>query len=274
MASGEIRSGEIVAGGGPPPPPGQRSADLAEALRSPATRLKAATDALQGRTQLVDVEAVIDALEDFETDELLAILPDLCDLGPRVVPPLIAKLRSERREVRQAAVILLGMSVDPQALEHLAEHLVWEPTTVWVDVARALGAFGASGIRVLCQLLSRQAGSVHESRTIDRVARAMAEVALSDAGRPRAASYSGVASGSGGVASGSGYTAVDALSDAADPRVSTAARRALASLGDVQASGAQIRGEIPLAEVTEIRGFSRRAYEAIMVPELEVEAEA
>ena len=34
-----------------------------------------------------------------------------------------------------------------------------------------------------------------------------------------------------------------------------------------------MRGELPLAEVTEVRGFSRRAYEAIMVPELEVEAE-
>ena len=35
-------------------------------------------------------------------------------------------------------------------------------------------------------------------------------------------------------------------------------------------SGAQVRGERPFGEVTEIRGFSRRAYEAIMVPELEL----
>jgi hypothetical protein len=35
-----------------------------------------------------------------------------------------------------------------------------------------------------------------------------------------------------------------------------------------------MRGEIPLHEDTAVRGFARRAYEAIMVPELEVEAEA
>lgn len=265
-AAGEIvssstrtgRSGEIVAGmleGGASP---ARSPKLEERLRSPATRLRAATEALQGRSRLGDVEAVIDALEDFETDELLALLPDLSDLGPRVVPGLIAKLRSERREVRQAAVILLGMVVDPQALDHLAGHLVWEPTTVWVDVARALGSFGPSAIRVLCQVLRAEAGSTRESQVLDRVARAMAEVALSDDRDGPAA----------------GRTAVEALSSASDPRVSAAARRALASLQDVSASGAEIRGERPLVEVTEIRGFSRRAYEAIMVPELEVEAEA
>ena len=55
---------------------------------------------------------------------------------------------------------------------------------------------------------------------------------------------------------------------------STAARRALSSLAEETTSGAQIRGEIPMSEVTEIRAFARRAYEAIMVPELEVEAEA
>jgi hypothetical protein len=166
VSSSPMRSGEIVAGMLGEPAAAARSPKLEEALRAPSTRLRAATEALQGRSRLGDVEAVIDALEDFETDELLAILPDLSDLGPRVVPGLIAKLRSERREVRQAAVILLGMAVDPQALDHLA------------------------------------------------------------------------------------------------------------SLEGVRASGAQIRGEIPLSENTEIRGFSRRAYEAIMVPELEVEAEA
>jgi hypothetical protein len=237
-----------------------RSPDLDHALGDPRRRLKAAIDVLQGHNLSGDVDAVLDALEDFETDELLAILPDLSDLGPRVVPGLLAKLRSERREVRQAVVILLGLAVDPQTLDALSEHLVWEPTTVWVDVARALGAFGPSSIRVLCMLLAQTAGTPVDSRAIDRVSRALAEVALSD----------GVRSGG----RGAGQTAVAALADAGDPRVSSAARRALASLSDVHEHGAQIRGEIPLAEVTEIRGFSRRAYEAIMVPELEVEAEA
>ncbi len=264
-ASGEIIADPFARGVGSDGPvllsqPRGRSPELDAALGDPRRRLKAAIDVLQGHDQSGDVDAVLDALEDFETDELLAILPDLSDLGPRVVPGLVSKLRSERREVRQAVVILLGMAVDPQTLEALAEHLVWEPTTVWVDVARALGAFGPSAIRVLCQVLARQSAGTGQTRAIDRVARAFAEVALSDGGR------------AGGQ--GPGQTAVAALADASDSRVSSAARRALANLRDVHEHGAQIRGEIPLAEVTEIRGFSRRAYEAIMVPELEVEAEA
>lgn len=262
-AAGEIRAGEInvapAAGVIAPPAPTPSAAD--DLLRDPAQRLRAATDILQGRAH-GDVDLVLEALEDFDTDELLAIMPDLSDLGPRAVPGLLAKLASERREVRQAAVILLGLSMEPRALEHLADHLVREPTTVWVDVARSVGNFGASGIRALCQILRREAASPRESLAIDRIARALAEIALSDQDVR-----------SGGDAEASGAAAVEALADATDPRVSTAARRALASLKDVKTSGAQIRGEIPLAEVTEVRGFARRAYEAIMVPELEVEAE-
>ncbi|HET6582234.1 MAG TPA: hypothetical protein VFG69_02280, partial [Nannocystaceae bacterium] len=166
----------------------------------------------------------------------------------------------ERRELRQAAAILLGLSLDPDALGPLSDLLVQEPTNVWLDVARALGGFGPIALRRLCQVLRREASTGREHVAIERVGRAFAEIALSDGlGAP--------------VGARPGHDAVAALADAPDPRVSTAARRALATLRDVSESGAAIRGELPLAEVTEVRGFSRRAYEAIMVPELEVEAE-
>lgn len=256
QASGEIRSGEITSGtqpsGTPITPP---AGPLGNRLRNPSQRLRAATEVLQGRASLDDLGQVIDALEGFETGELLALLPDLAELGPRAVPGLVAKLQSDSREVRQAAAILLGMSREPEALERLAEHLVWEPTTVWLDVARALGWYGTAAIRSLCQLLRSQTASPREQLAIDRVARALAEIAVAQSDTQ------------------TGHDAVRALAEATDPRVSTAARRALASLAEVTTSGAQIRGEIPLSEVTEIRAFARRAYEAIMVPELEVEAE-
>lgn len=259
QASGEIRSGEISSGTQPSLPPIAPATPLGSRLRNPGQRLRAATEVLQGRASPDDLAQVIDALEEFETSDLLALLPDLAELGLRAVPGLVAKLRSERREVRQAAVILLGMSREPGAMQRLSEHLVWEPTSVWLDVARALGWYGTAAIRSLCQLLRQETATPREQLAIDRVARALAEIA--------------VAQGSGGDPQ-TGRDAVRALADAADPRVSTAARRALASLPEVSASGAQIRGEIPLSEVTEIRAFARRAYEAIMVPELEVEAEA
>jgi predicted Fe-S protein YdhL (DUF1289 family) len=247
-AAGEIRSGDDYD-------------QLGAKLRDPKNRLKAATEVLQGRFGGGQLDAVFGALDLFDTDELLALLPDLSELGPRATAGLVAKLQSDRREVRQAAVILLGMSLDPDALESLADLLVREHTNVWLDVARALGAFGPVALRRLCQILRREAGSPREQQSVARVARALAEIALSDtdvgAGDHRP-----------------GHDAVAALADANDSRVSAAARQALATLKDVRESGAVIRGELPLAENTEIRGFARRAYEAIMVPELEVEVDA
>jgi hypothetical protein len=263
---------------------------LVARLADPRTRLSTASALMQsGRATPRELEFVFDALEGFDNDELLAILPDLSELGPRAVAGMVSKLQSDRRELRQAAAILLGMSLDPDALGPLSDALVVEPTNVWLDVARALGGFGPIALRRLCQLLRRDAGSAREQTAIERVARALAEIALSDG--PADGSADGPADG---VADGAldrvgdghrgdranrpgsrpGRDAVAALADAPDPRVSTAARRALATLRDVSESGAAIRGELPLAEVTEVRGFSRRAYEAIMVPELEVEAES
>ncbi len=229
-------------------------------LADPRTRLKAATEIAHARASERELANLFDALEQFDGDELLALLPELSDLGPRAVTGLVAKLRSDRRELRQAAVILLGMSLNPDALGPLSDLLVSEPTSVWQDVARALGGFGPLALRRLCQLIRRDSGTARESVTIERVARGLAEIALSEGGLPAAGR-------------GPAHDAVAALADAADPRVSTAARRALATLRDVRESGAAIRGELPLTDVTEVRGFSRRAYEAIMVPEVEVEAE-
>ncbi len=240
----------------PPPPP----SGVEPALHDPSQRLKIAAEVLQGK-RAGDLEDVFAALDEFDNDELLALLPDLNDMGPQVVPHLLDWLSSPRRELRQAAAILLGLAQDPTALEPLAERLVIEDSTMWADVARALGSFGPTALRRLCQVLRHEGGAPNEQRTVERVARALAEVALSD----------------GQVGPGDpspGTDAVAALADAGDPRVRASARHALATLQAVSDSSAAVRGEAPLPENTQVRGFSRRAYEAIMVPEVEVEAEA
>ncbi len=240
----------------PPPPPSA----VEPGLHDPAQRLKIAADVLQGK-RVGDLEDVFAALDEFDNDELLALLPDLNDMGPQVVPHLLDWLSSPRRELRQAAALLLGLAQDPTALEPLAERLVLEDSAMWADVARALGSFGPTALRRLCQLLRHEGGGPDEQRTVKRVARALAEVALSD----------------GKVGPGDpspGTDAVAALADAGDPRVRACARHALATLQSVSDSSAAVRGEAPLPENTQVRGFSRRAYEAIMVPEVEVEAEA
>ncbi|MCR9166253.1 MAG: CpXC domain-containing protein [Nannocystaceae bacterium] len=240
----------------PPPPP----SGVEPALHDPSQRLKIAAEVLQGK-RAGELEDVFAALDQFDNDELLALLPDLNDMGPQVVPHLIDWLASPRRELRQAASILLGLAQDPTALEPLSEHLVAEETSMWVDVARALGSFGPTALRRLCQVLRVEGGTPNEQRAVERVARALAEVALSDGTvGPRDPSP--------------GHDAVAALADAGDARVRAAARHALATLRSVSESSAAVRGEAPLPENTQVRGFSRRAYEAIMVPEVEVEAEA
>lgn len=245
------------AGAGLPPPP---PSGVEPALHDPAQRLKIAAEVLQGK-RAGELEDVFAALDQFDNDELLALLPDLNDMGPQVVPHLIDWLGSPRRELRQAASILLGLAQDPTALEPLSERLVAEDSAMWADIARALGSFGPTSLRRLCQVLRVEGGSPNEQRAVERVARALAEVALSD----------------GPVGPGDpspGHDAVAALADAGDPRVRAAARHALATLPSVSESSAAVRGEAPLPENTQVRGFSRRAYEAIMVPEVEVEAEA
>lgn len=240
----------------PPPPP----SGVEPSLHDPSQRLKIAAEVLQGKRS-GDLADVFAALDQFDDDELLALLPDLNDMGPQVVPHLIDWLGSPRRELRQAAAILLGLAQDPTALEPLAEHLVTEESSMWVDLARALGSFGPTALRRLCQVLRVEGGTANEPRAVERVARALAEVALSD----------------GPVGPGDpspGHDAVTALADAGDTKVRAAARHALATLQSVSESSAAVRGEAPLPENTQVRGFSRRAYEAIMVPEVEVEAEA
>jgi len=63
---------------------------------------------------------------------------------------------------------------------------------------------------------------------------------------------------------------LETLAQSSETEVALAANRALATLHDVSLAGAQVRGERSLSDVTQIRGFARRAYEAITVPELDI----
>ena len=224
-------------------------------LQNPKLRLARATDILSG--SMVSPQAlglVFDALDEFDIGELLAILPNLSELGPKVVPGLVDKLAAPRRELRQAAAIILGLIGDRRAVEPMIRRLVEERTSVWIDVARALGSFGPRVIGPLCDLL-QETPARERDFTVKRVARAMGEVVISD----------------GDDEGGPGRVAVEALVDVGDPALSGSAREALATLKDVRSAGEMARGERPLDEDTVVRGFSRLAYEAITVPEMEVD---
>ncbi|MCA9691273.1 MAG: HEAT repeat domain-containing protein [Nannocystaceae bacterium] len=224
-----------------------------EDLSNPRKRLAKATDILSGTVNAHSLGLVLDALDSFDVSELLAILPNLSELGSRVVPGLIDKLTSGRREMRQAAAILLGMAGDSRAIEPLIGRLIDEQTNVWIDVARALGAFGPRVIGPLCDLLAETSARERDF-VVRRASRAMAEVIVSD----------------GDDEGGPGRAAVEALVDVPDAALAASAREAIATIRDVKADSEKARGERPLDEDTVVRGFSRLAYEAITVPELDL----
>ncbi|MEZ4454700.1 MAG: hypothetical protein R3B09_34940 [Nannocystaceae bacterium] len=247
-----VASGEI---GGPSPAPAPPAASASSSSLG-RSRLAKATELIESGPTPEQVIHVIRAMEEFDDHEILAILPALSELGPIAVPALVEQLRSGRREIRQSAAILLGLARDGRAVEPLCHALLGESTNVWRDIARALGNYGPRVVGSLCELV-RHVDAPSRDRAITRVARAMAEVILSD----------------GNTRGGPGRHAVEALVDVQDPSISSAATRALATLGDVSSAGEEIRGERPLAEDTAVRGFARRAYEAITTPELDIVVE-
>lgn len=242
VASGVIGETVVAATPAPPTPPPHRRSRLAKA-----------TDTLEGMPTSEEIKGVIRSMESFDADEILALLPALAELGSSITPAMVERLGSERREIRQSAAILLGLARDGRAIEQLCRGLLSEETNVWRDIARALGNFGPRAVGPLCDLIKR-VGAGRRDYAANRVARALAEVVLSD----------------GDTRAGPGRHAVEALVDIHDPAIASAATHALATLKDVNSAGEEIRGERPLVEDTAVRGFARRAYEAITTPELDI----
>jgi hypothetical protein len=254
-------AGEIVAR----PSNRDGQGNLREQLRDPSLRLRVATAALGrgGNPQALDL--VFEVLDQFSEEELLAILPTIAELGTQALVSLHDKLDSPNLQLRQAAAILLSHTRDSSSLGPLLRRLTYEDSKVWVDIARAIGSLGASVLDRLCALVRQSARSenlpIERGELLARVGRAMAEVVIAEGGDDSIA-----------------RDTLETLAQSTETEVALSANRALATLHDVSLAGAQVRGERSLSDVTQLRGFARRAYEAITVPELdlldeEVEAE-
>jgi len=234
----------------------QAAARLARDLRDPRVRLRVATHCLN-EPGPAGVEAVFAVIEGFEDEELLALLPTFAELGTQIVPALHGQLASPKLQVRQSAAILLGIAHDASSIVPLLELLTREETRAWFDVARAIGELGSSALERLCAVVRRSTRGkvfpIEHAEVIARVSRAMAEVVVVE-----------------GEIDPLARDAVEVLSKSPEPDIALAASRALATLHDVSVAGKQIRGERSLPEGTRLRGFSRRAHEAIMVPELDL----
>jgi hypothetical protein len=246
-AAGEIVARDTNVGGAP----------MRQQLQDAQLRLRVATAALANGSSPEALDAVFSALEDFDEEELLAIMPMLADLGTQAVPGLHQKLESPRQQVRQASAILLGIARDQSSIVPLLRRLAREETRAWFDVARAIGSLGTVALDRLCALARQSARGepfpIQHRELLARIGRAMAEVVIADGGSDSIA-----------------RDAVESLSQSSETDIAVAAGRALATLHDVSVAGAQIRGERSLPDLTQLRGFARRAYEAILVPELDI----
>lgn len=215
----------------------------AQEARSQA-RLRELQSRLRGKPSEGDVRAVIGTLPELSEADVANLLPALAELGSRIGPELLACLRAPQRHVRQAAAILLGHLGERKAETPLVTMLGDEPSAGWVDAARALGNLGPRVVGPLCSLL-RSAPTGRKDVVGARVARALAELIRADGAGP----------------GGSGRVAVENLLEVGDPSVSSAARRALATLGAV-------RDEADGDDAEASRRFSRLASDAI-APELD-----
>jgi hypothetical protein len=238
VVSGEIRDAQASA-----------EAPRAEAPRAPAPRLKDLMSRLLGVPSDGDVRAVITALPELAEDDVAGLLPALAELGARVAPELGPLLRAPQRWVRQAAAILLGHIGDRKAEAPLLAMLAEEPTAAWLDAARALGNFGPRVVGPLCSAL-RGAPAGRRDVLVPRVARALAELVKAEGGAPDSP----------------GRQAVENLLDVGDVAVSTAARRALATLSAV-------RDEVAGDDAEAVRRFSQLASDAITAPEVDAFAD-
>jgi hypothetical protein len=246
-AAGEIVARDTNVGGAP----------MRQQLQEPQLRLRVATAALANGSSPEAIDVVLASLDEFDEEELLAIMPLLAELGTQAVPGLHQKLESPRQQVRQAAAILLGIARDQSSIVPLLRRLAREETRAWFDVARAIGSLGTVALDRMCALARQSARGeqfpIQHRELLARIGRAMAEVVIADGG-----------------AGSHARDAVESLSQSSETDIAVAAGRALATLHDVSVAGAQIRGERSLPDLTQLRGFARRAYEAILVPELDI----
>jgi hypothetical protein len=209
-------------------------------LDDPDARLATSLASLEARK---DVDTVIQSLAKFPSDELVALVPHLVELGSRVVPGVQKHLGGESRELRQLAAIVLGAVGDADAIAALVEFTLRERTAAWQDGARAVGNFGARALPKIVETLTKVGAK--DLVRVERLARTLAEVALADDDEP-----------------------IRALLERDNEAVQRAASRALATMEAVRVDGQRVRGELPLHDDGAIPSWACRLHEAISAPEL------
>jgi hypothetical protein len=182
---------------------------------------------------------VFRAIRRMTRGDAVRVLPELTAYGAAAVPALIEALSSKKGFVRHGAGLALAVLAHPAGREPLCAQLVAEPTEMWRELARGVGALGPAVLASLAGRVREVALDRHE-----RLAWAMAHVAAHD-----------------------GHSQVEALARGRDRLVADVARTALELVAAARKSDAEVRGRAPAPETTVNRAFSRSFFDAIAVRE-------
>jgi hypothetical protein len=214
------------------------------ALLDDATnRLPAAVE-LARRAEPRALGPVFGVLEAMSRAEAGRLLGAIVGFGAPAVPPLIGLLAASKGYLRQGAALALAVLRDDGGVEAVCDLLLAEPTEIWREIARALGEAGNVAVMPMAARLATAGSDGHE-----RVAWALAHVAARGALGP-----------------------VEALARGRDPIGADVGRRALELVDVAQRDQLVVMSDE--REQTVNRAFSRRFFEAMAAPGVEVAAAA
>ncbi len=210
------------------------TAALVEMLSDGSRRLPAALE-LARRGTAEAVAPVFAAIRKMPRAEAGAALCAAVGFGDAASAPLIAGLASHKAYLRHGCALALGTLGAEQGLAAVAALLLTEPTEIWREVARALGAAGAAAVAPLAARL---------------------EAADAD-GRDRAGWALAYAAARGGSHQVQELAATD------DAAAAGVARLALERAAAARADDLEVRAAAAPIEQTVNRAFSRRFFEAL-----------
>jgi hypothetical protein len=219
------------------------SGELATLLERKELRREAAL-ILCERHETPSLPPLFSVIRRMPRGEANMVLPALTQFGPSAEKWLIEGLKSKKSFMRQGCALALGTLKTPLGVDALVRLLLFEPTEIWTEVARALGDAGSLAVMPLAAVLREQERAGRRSSpataedTKERIIQALAQIAARGLRAP-----------------------VEMLAAGRDQLVAQAAQRALVLAAEVKAADDKVRAGT--TEQTVVRGFSRRFYEAL-----------
>jgi len=130
----------------------QSSADLKALLHDPERRMGAIAE-LAARGHPTLVAPIFEVLESMSPGEVSTGVAALVSFGEHAADPLQQGLDSPNLHLRHACALALGRLKLQRSIAPILQRLDTEPTNIWVEIARAMGDFGAFGVRSVVRSL-------------------------------------------------------------------------------------------------------------------------